>query len=142
MAVQPATPRPRDDAELAAPGMADALVDLLKRQRRRRGPDDPPRKLSAIRLAAALGVRPRGNVESRKRGVRIIVERARKAGTMISADAQGYWWPDYLSDHATYRRHRHRQAMTHLAAESADRRSPAAAASAGQLALFAGGPGS
>ncbi len=97
---------------------------------------DKPRPISAYRLALALGVRPGGNKDSRKRGIRKIIKMLRDAGDPIAHSFAGYWWAETVGDHQAYRRQRRRDAMRHLAAESADKRSAAAAQAAGQMGLF------
>jgi hypothetical protein len=124
---------PKDDFDREA--VKSGIVDLLDRRRRRRV-GDAPRKISAIRLAQTFGVRKIGSPDSRKRGVRALVDELRTEGVPIASDLAGYWIAENPADHAAYRDFLHKQGLARLAAESADKHSPAAQDATGQLALF------
>lgn len=133
-------PAPMTPDELAE--KVDVLVDFLKRRRVRAGNeagDDPPRRpVKALAIARCLGLRIGGSDDSRKRGTRELIRAARALGHPIVSDLNGYWWAEVVADHEIYRRFRRRTGLQHLAAESQDKRSDAAAKAAGQMALFGG----
>lgn len=112
------------------------LVELLRRRRLRRAPGEPPIKLHALWLARALRVREGGSPDSRKRGIRVLARALRAEGHPIMSDLGGLWWGEYPADHRLHQRFRRRWALAHLAEESRDRRSPAAARAAGQAPLW------
>jgi hypothetical protein len=121
--------RPSDQAELDA--QVDRLIEALRRRTRRRT-HQQPRPVPALALARWLGVRVGSSAESRKRGVRRIIDQARASGAGIVADFRGYWLAETAADHADYQQFRARMGLSHLAAASKDRRSVSASDCVGQ----------
>ncbi len=130
--------RPNDQTALEE-RKAELRGLLMRRRRRKKG--DKPRPISAYRIALALGIRPGGSRESKRRGARRLIKMMRDEDHPIAHGPAGYWWSETVGDHQAYRRQRRRVAMANLVAEAADRHSPQAAAVAGQMGLFGeGGP--
>lgn len=115
----------------------ERLVLALESQRRRRRTGEFPRPISAARLAQLAGIRPGGNRESRRRGVRLAVEKLKKEGVPIAAGPAGYYIAETPEDHAAYRNFLHRHAIAELLTERAARRRSAAQEATGQLVMFA-----
>jgi hypothetical protein len=115
------------------------VLDALQRRRNARHTGDPPRRVKALVLARACGIRVGGSNESRKKGLRNVVRALREQGIEIASDLKdggGYWLPVDAHDHAQYRAFLRRQAMARLAEESRSKRSQATADAAGQFSMF------
>lgn len=121
---EPGTPDPTD------------LLTVLKRRRDKARTGEKPRPARALSIARWLGVREHGSDDSRKRGVRLLVDELRKAGQPIVADFDGYRLAVTPEDLAAYRDFRHRSGLHDLVDASAAVKGPAAADLTGQLALF------
>lgn len=83
-----------DDRDNLPASVRDALA-LLERYH-----DDRP--LTAIEIAEALGLAPRGNRESKRREVRFVVEDLREVGYRVCASDDGYWLARGATEWAAY----------------------------------------
>jgi len=113
------------------------MVALERRRVRRTG--ESPRPLSAIHLARLAGIRPRGSIDSRKRGLRLVIEQLRSDGIAIAADLCGYWLAEEPCDFIRYENFLRRAGLGHLVAASAVRRCSARVDVSGQFRLFTPG---
>lgn len=113
-----------------------AVLAALERRRDRARTGELPRPVRALALARWCGVRPNGSDDSRKRGVRLIIDRLRAAGCDVVSNFHGYRLATSSTDHAEYQQFRRRMGLAHLVDVSADRRSDGAAALAGQLPIW------
>ncbi len=112
------------------------IIAALERRRDAARAGVHPRPLPALVIARAFGVRAGGSDDSRKRGVRLLIDDLRSAGKPIVADFSGYWLAATAADHLVYQEFRRRMGLHHLVDASADAKSDAFADAAGQLALF------
>ena len=121
------------------------VLDALQKRHNTRRTGDSPRRVKALVLARACGIRPHGSDDSRKKGLRNVIRALRQSGVQIASDLKaggGYWLPTDASDHAQYRDFLHRQGGARLATEARSKRSPAVAEDGGQLAMFGTAPSS
>jgi len=133
--------RPPDEGDRT--DLQDKVLSALEKRRSARRTGDQPRKVSAIVLARAFGIRPDARTDdSRKRGVRNVIDAMRKQGHEICSDFKGYWLAVTPDDWATYHDFLNRQGLSRLALEARSKRSPAAAECTGQMAMFATAPSS
>jgi hypothetical protein len=127
--------RPADEAD--RDDLKARVLSGLEKRRDARRTGDRPRTVSALVLARAYGIRPHARTEdSRKRGVRTIINALRAAGEPICSNDRGYWIATEPSDWAEYNAWRQRQGLAHLAAASRSKRSPQAAEATGQMSMF------
>lgn len=111
-------------------------VLMLLEERRRRRFGEPPRPISARRLAWAAGVAPRSGVETRRRRVRELIDDLRREGVPVVAQPTGYHLAETIEDMLGYEQVLHRLGVAMLLKARAARRSQARADAAGQLGLF------
>ncbi len=116
------------------------ILGALAKRRDARRTGDRPRRISALVLARAFGIRPHARTEdSRKRGVRTIINALREDDHPVCANDKGYWLATEPSDWIEYNTWRQRQGLAHLAAVSRSKRSPEAAQATGQMSMFGTG---
>lgn len=120
-----------DDAQVM-----QKIHHYLMRRAARRQPGAPPRPIPSIAIARLFGIREHGSTDSRKRGVRTIIDVMRKDGIPVLSNFRGYYLAADAADHAEWRQFRHRMGLAHLAAESVDRHAPATLDADGQYGLF------
>lgn len=114
------------------------LLAALERRRTNRLPDAPPRVISAHAIARHFKIRPLGTPDSRKRGVRLVIDYLRMAGHQVEAltgSDGGYYLPSSAADTQAYADARRSGGLAHLAAAARAARHPAAADAQGQLLL-------
>ena len=116
--------------------LATRILSHLERRLARSQPGQRPRPIRAVAIARAFDIRPQGNRESRRRGVRLVIRDLREHGAPIVTDGDGYWLARDAVDHQAYRDFRRRNGLAHLAAAATDARSPATSDAHGQLGLF------
>jgi hypothetical protein len=126
---------PPDDIEQSSATTADLIAALMRRLHAA-PPGQSPRRIRALTIARRFAIRPHGSADSRKRGVRLLVDVMRRAGVPILSDFGGYYLADTARDHVEYQQFRRRLGLGHLAAAAADRRSVAAGTAGGQLSLY------
>lgn len=120
---------------------ARLLLDLLQRRSDRRQVGGKPRWARTLAIARWLDVRPGGSPDSRKRGVRKLVEELRAAGVPVMSSFAGIALEREAEDHQANQDFRRRMGLRHMAAAGNDQHSQAAADASGQFGLFGGQAG-
>lgn len=113
------------------------IVAALQRRRDRRRPGELPRPLPAIAIARAFGIRPRGSRDSRKRGVRLLVEQMRADGLPVLPSGGGYYLGTEPADYKAAAEFARRSGLSDLALAATIKHHPETAEASGQLGLFA-----
>jgi len=112
-----------------------AVLRALERRHSARRPGNAPRPIPALVLARKFAIRPGGTSDSRKRGVRLVVEQLRRQGHAVLASPAGYHLGADPGDFACYEQFRRRSGLSHLRGAADAMRSEAAADAHGQLSL-------
>jgi hypothetical protein len=112
------------------------VIAELEARARRRVPGDEPHWWPSTQIAERFGIRRGGSKDSRKRGVRLLMAQLAERRSDLVASFKGYALATDAADLAEYRGFRRRMGLTHLAAESAIRRSEALADTTGQYRMF------
>jgi len=127
-------------AELTRDQKKQRILNALQRRRERR-PDQTPRSLPAMAIARALGIRPRGNRGSRRRGVRILIRELREHdGQPILMDQRGYYLGQDAADYQRAEAHARRSGLSQLALGATIRHHPEHHDATGQLTIAAALP--
>ena len=119
-----------------APEIIAAVLVALERRRASVRPGELPRPVPALVIARKFGIRVGGSDDSRKRGVRLVVDALRKGGAPILSNFNGYFIGNTPADFIRYQEFRRRSGLSHLSSASAVTRSTALDEARGQRLLF------
>lgn len=116
--------------------LARRLMVILAARHRRRGPEGTPRPARAIAIARWLDIRPNGNRESRRRGVRQVVNYMRDELSLpVLTEGDGYYLGSEMADFIRAECFERRSGLQRLANASQLRSSAGADDAAGQYQL-------
>lgn len=123
------SPRPSDQ-------VIRTVLACLERRRQRRRTGELPKPIPAMVIARWAGIRPMGSDDSKKRGVRNVIDEARRQGHTVLANFKGYYLPSEAADIARYRDFRKSMGLAHLVEVKAVPQRPEAIDIAGQMTFF------
>ena len=121
----PSTPPRPPREEGSTREVRRAIVAALQRRRDRRRPGELPRPISAMALARLFKVREGGSRDSRRRGVRLLIQALRdEDGVPVLSRGSGYYLGVDPADYEAAERFAKANGLGHLARAAAIRRSP------------------
>ncbi|MCC6679293.1 MAG: hypothetical protein IT445_00170 [Phycisphaeraceae bacterium] len=122
--------------KIDVPAVAAEVHGALLRRRDARRTGELPRVITARSIARLFHVRPHGCMDSKRRGVRLVMRHLRDEGVPVLSTGNGYYLGVEPADYEAAERFARRNGLQNLVLASQVKHAPERAEASGQLVMF------